>query len=121
MNTNLPPKQIQDSAIGTRLFFDSYGDQPLEFRSVDVDTCIGFFTNNGFENDAAVVISTVLLKQAKIENIPISRILDTMRQLDGLQLSAVVTEILNNNRSPSSTLGFRKSVPALTVIREIRA
>ena len=34
-------------------------------------------------------------------------LLDTLKGLDTLQLSAVVTEVLNYNRSKVSTLGYR--------------
>lgn len=121
MSTNLPPKLIEDSAAATRLFFDTYGEQPLEFNAVDVDACVGFFTGNGFEQDAAIVTSSVLLKQAKIENIPIFRILDSLEQFDGIKLSALVAEILNNNRTVSSTLGYREPVVPTNIARNIHA
>jgi len=107
--TNLPARQIEDSAAGTKLFFDSYGQDPLEFNANDVSASIGFFESKGFANDAALVVSTVLLKQAKIDDTPIFEILDTLKDFNGLQLSQLVGEILNNNRTPTSTLGFRTS------------
>lgn len=121
MSTNLPPKLIEDSAAATRLFFDTYGEQPLEFNAVDVDACVAFFTGNGFEQDAAIVTSSALLKQAKIENIPIFRILDSLQQFGGIKLSALVAEILNNNRTVSSTLGYREPVTPANIIRNIHA
>lgn len=105
--TNLPPRFIEDSAAGTRLFFDTYGQVPLEFPAADVDATISFFRKNGFDEDAALVVSTVILKQAKLDNIPVFKLLDGLNKLDGLQISIVVGEILNNNRTPTSTLGFR--------------
>lgn len=105
--TNLPAIQIEDSAAGTKLFFDSYGQDPLEFAATDVTASIGFFESKGFANDAALVVSTVLLKQAKIDNTPIFEIIDTLQDFNGLQLSQLVGEILNNNRTATSTLGFR--------------
>lgn len=121
MNTNLPAEQIQDSAARTKLFFDTYGDQPLEFNATDVDACIAFFTKNGFELDAATVTSAALLKQAKIENVAIYKILDSLQQVEGLKLSALVAEILNNNRTVSSTLGYRESISPINVTRNIHA
>lgn len=105
--TNLPGNPIEDSAEGTKLFFNTYGENALEFNSNDVNSAVSFFQNKGFEKDAALVVSTVLLKQAKLDNIPIYQILQGLKQFDGLQLSQVVGEILNNNRTPTSTLGFR--------------
>lgn len=119
--TNLPPQEIQDSAAATKLFFDTYGDQPLEFNATDVDACIAFFTKNGFEQDAAIVTATTLLKQSKIENVPIYRILDTLEKIEGIKLSALVAEILNNNRTASSTLGYREPVSSTNITRNIHA
>jgi hypothetical protein len=107
MATNLPPGPNTDSATATKLFFDSYGEQPLEFNSSDVDAAVGFFQSKGFDRDAATTTAITLLKQAKIENQPIFQILDTLKGFNTLQLSALVGEILNNNRPSTSTLGFR--------------
>lgn len=107
MATNLPENSIPDSANATKLFFDSYGQEPLEFNSTDVDASIVFFETKGFDKDAATITAVTLLKQAKIENQPIFQILDTLKGFSNLQLSALVGEILNNNRPSTSTLGFR--------------
>ena len=105
--TNLPPQQIEDSAAGTKLFFDSYGQSPLEFNANDVNVTLAFFENKGFGVESARVLSATLLKQAKLDDTPISKILDSLKGTDQLQLSQLVGEILNNNRAPISTLGFR--------------
>ncbi len=119
--TNLPAKSIEDSAAGTRLFFDSYGQDPLEFNTNDVSATIGFFESKGFDSDAALVVSTVLLKQAKIDDAPIFRLLDTLKGFTSLQLSQLVGEVLNNNRTPTSTLGFRTENVSATQTRNISA
>jgi hypothetical protein len=105
--TNLPYAVPNDSAAGTKLYFDQYGDVPLEFPGADVDAVIGFFKNKGFGEQAAQTTGMVLLKQAKIDSMPVFKLLDTLKNFEGLQLSALVGEILNNNRSNSSTLGFK--------------
>ena len=107
MATNLPTQAATDSAAFTKLFFDSYGQQPLEFLSTDVDSAISFFGSRGFDKDAATITAVTLLKQAKLDNQPIYQILDTLKGFNDLQLSALVGEILNNNRPSTSTLGFR--------------
>lgn len=107
MSTNLPPIVNQDSAAGTKLFFDSYGKIPLEFAANEVEAAIGFFQSKGFDRDAAIVTASALLKQAKLDATPVFKIIDTLKQFTGIQLSALVGEILNNNRPSSSTLGFR--------------
>ena len=97
----------EDSAAATKLFFDSYGKDPLQFNANEVDAAVGFFTARGFDSDAATATAVVLLKQSKIDSVPVFKLLDTLKTLTGIQLSALVGEILNNNRSPISTLGFR--------------
>jgi hypothetical protein len=119
--TNLPARIIQDSAAGTKLFFDNYGQAPLEFNANDVNATIAFFRSKGFELDAAQTVATVLLKQAKLDDTPIFKILDSLSGFDNLGLSQIVGEILNNNRTPTSTLGFRTSDVKPTQIRNIAA
>lgn len=117
--TNLPPVIKEDSAAGTKLFFDNYGQSPLEFNANDVTASVAFFRKKGFDEDAALVVSTVLLKQSKLDNIPIYQLLDSLNQFDGLGLSQLVGEVLNNNRTPTSTLGFRVTGVTTTQARNI--
>jgi len=107
MNTNLPSTVIEDSASATKLFFDEYGQAPLEFSASDVEAAIGFFQNQGFDRDAAEITAMVVLRQAKFENIPVFKLIDQLKGMDGIKLSALVGEILNNNRPSSSALGFK--------------
>ncbi len=119
--TNLPQRAIEDSAAGTKLFFDSYGQEPLEFNSNEVDASIGFFTKRGFDQDTAIVISTAILKQAKLDNVPVFKFLDTLNKFNQLEISTLVGEILNNNRPATSTLGFRTERVIPNQIRNIAA
>ena len=110
MRTNLPPiESSTDSAAKTKLFFDEYGQAPLEFSANEVEAAIGFFMSNGFDRDAAEITSAVVLRQAKLETIPVFQLIDQLKTLDGVKLSAMVAEILNNNRPSSSALGFKAS------------
>ena len=47
--TNLPAKQLTDSAAKTKLFFDTYGTAPLEFNATEVDATIGFLKAEDFQ------------------------------------------------------------------------
>lgn len=116
VQTNLPEKVLQDSGARTKLFFDSYGKEPLSYKVPDIDAAINFFRKKGFSDPATQLSAVVLLKQAKLENIPINQILDTLGALDDLQISALVGEILNNHRPSTSTLGYRN--PAADVNKE---
>ena len=108
MRTNLPPIESgTDSAAKTKLFFDEYGQEPLEFSANDVEAAIGFFMANGFDRDAAEITASVVLRQAKFENMPVFKLIDQLKVMDGVKLSALVGEILNNNRPSSSALGYK--------------
>ena len=106
--TNLPIPEVAAGAEATKVFFENYGTTDLEFNAVDVDATVNFFTSRGFENDAALITAAVILKQAKVDQMPVKELLDTLVTLEGIQLSALIAEILNNNRTPISTLGFRQ-------------
>lgn len=107
MSTNLPIQQLEDSAAGTRLYFERYGEEPLEFPATDVAAAVSFFESAGFDKDAALVTAMTILRQAKLDGTPIFQLLDTLRGFQNIELSQLVGEILNNNRVPTSTLGFR--------------
>jgi len=117
--TNLPAHIKEDSAAGTKLFFDSYGQEPLEFHANEVDGAIGFFTKRGFDQDTAIVIATVMLKQSKLDGVPVFKFLDDLNKFDVTQLSILVGEVLNNNRPATSTLGFRTERVIPNQIRNI--
>lgn len=121
MPTNLPSQQRSDSAEVTKRFFETYTERPLEFNAVDVDSTVTFFESRGFSGDAALTVSGVLLKQAKLDNMPIFQILDSLKDFSGLQLSTLVAEILNNDRTPTSSLGFKQPVVPENKIRNVAA
>lgn len=105
--SSLPGQIKQDSAAGTKLYFGQYGERPLEFGANEVAAAIAFFQSRGFDNDAATLTAQILLQQAKFDGAPVFKLLDTLKTFNGVQISAIVAEILNNNRNSSSSLGFR--------------
>jgi hypothetical protein len=109
--SNLPVPQIQDSAESAKRFFNSYYEESISFPANTIDAAIGFFESRGFEKTAAVSVSSVLLAQSKAENVNVFQLLDTLKGLNELQLSRVVSEILNYNRVRISTLGYREDNP----------
>jgi hypothetical protein len=117
--TNLPATEINDSAARTKLFFDTYGETPLQFNATDVDAAITFFEKKGFGEEAALTTSSALLKQAKLENISIFSVLDELKGLGQIEISALVSEILNNNRPSTSTLGYRQSILSVSKQRNV--
>jgi hypothetical protein len=107
MSNNLPASTITDSSAATKLFFDVYGKQAQEFNAVEIDAGIAFFTAKGFVEEAAVATCLTILKRARADGVPLFKILDTLKLLDGVQLSEVVAKILNADRITTSSLGFR--------------
>ena len=99
----------QDSAYETKEFFDKYFVDSISYPSNQVDAVVGFFEKRGFEKSVAISVSSVFLQQARVDNINVFELLDTLKGIDGRQLSTVVTQVLNLNRSRISTLGFRNT------------
>ena len=105
--TNLPRQPVTDSTAQVKQFLDRYFQASLSFPSNQVDAVIGFFESRDFDLTSAQTIGTVLLQQAKLDDLNVFELLDTLKGLDALQLSAVVTEVINYNRSKISTLGYK--------------
>jgi len=105
--SNLPKSNNNDSAGEVKEFFNQYLTEKTSYPANDVDAVIGFFENRGFEKSSAISTATVLLQQAKIDNVKVFELIDTLKGLDSIQLSNVVTTILNYNRQKISTLGYK--------------
>ena len=102
------PNKSKTSEGNTTEFFDKYFTKKLNFPSNEVDAIIGFFTKRGFDEAAAQSTGTILLEQAKIDNVNIFTLLDTLKGLNDIQLSTVVAEVLNYNRDATSSVGFKR-------------
>lgn len=119
--SNLLSKNVTDSAKATRIFFERYGQVAAVFNSDDVAASIGFFQSRGFEEDVAILTALNILRAAKRDQTPVFRILDTLKAFNGVQLSVVVSRILNQNRLSISALGFRTDAGITeSVARNIR-
>jgi len=105
--SNLPKQSSTDSADKVKTFFDRYFTKELSFAANDVDSVVGFFTKRGFDTVSATSTAVVLLQQAKLDNVKIFKLVETLRGLNDVQLSALVAEVLNYNRDKTSTLGYR--------------
>ena len=101
--------KVQDSAKETKQFFDRYFTKQISLTSTEVDTVVGFFTKRKFTKDAAIAVATIVIQQAKAENKNVFEIIDTLTGLDEVQLSTLVSAILNNNRSKISALGYKNN------------
>jgi hypothetical protein len=107
MSTNLPTPENQDAGRATTLYFNNYGIIPVEFSANEVTAAVSFFESKGFDRDASTSVATVILNQAKTDGLPVYSILDTLKDFNGIQISALVATILNNNRPSTSSLGYK--------------
>lgn len=117
---NLPIKSSDDSARATKLFFEKYGQSTVTFSPNDVYSTLGFFQYKGFQDDAAILTGMAILSKAKKENRPVNAILDTLNTLNGVQLSVIVSTMLNQDRPATSSLGFKTNIAgAESILRNI--
>jgi hypothetical protein len=105
--SNLPKSTTDTSSESVRNFFDKFFLSQVTFPSNQIDAVNGFFLKRGFEDQAARSTAIVLLNQSRLENINPFQLLDTLKNLTDVQLSQVVTEVLNTYRDKRSSLGYR--------------
>ena len=103
------PKKETTSEGRTTEFFDKYFTKKLEFSTNEVDAVVAFFEKRGFDRSAAISTGSILLQQAKLDDIKVFVLLDTLKDFNETKLSAVVAEVLNYNRINTSTLGFKSN------------
>lgn len=94
----------------TTEFFNNFYNLEISYNPSEVDAVIGYFLKRGFEKTAAINTASVLLQQAKIDELNVQQLLDTLKGVDEVQLSLIVAQILNFNREKTSVLGFRDEV-----------
>jgi hypothetical protein len=108
--TNLPPKNQDDldktiTKLTTYTYQEDYQFDPSEY-----DAAIAFFVRRGFSRTSAESTAYVILSQAKIDNIKSQEVLDKLSGITDVQLSEILTIILNANRYKSSKLGVRQTL-----------
>lgn len=120
--TNLPQKE-KDRLQKTidSLTVDQYVE-PYQFNVNDYDTTVGFFVKRGFDRQPAEETAYILLQQSKIDSVPVGQILDLLTNASPVQLSELITVILNANRFKTSRLGVRNTKASKDVVsRNIKA
>ena len=108
--TNLPPKDSDSINETIQKLTTSNYQTEYEMNSSDYDACIAFFVKRGFKRASAESTAYVILAQAKIDNISPQEILDKLNNASEIQLSELITLILNANRYKSSRLGVRQTL-----------
>lgn len=110
MSTNLPTAKTTDSSTIVRQFFDKYYQYPVSFPAAEIDAVIAFFQKRGFDIDSARTVSIVMLNQARIDNIAVFQLLDSLKAINDQQLNQIIVQVLNAYREKTSLLGYRTSV-----------
>lgn len=105
-------KPVVDSTSSTKLeltpeYFNNYYNLEISYNPGEVDAVIGYFLKRGFERTAAINTASVLLQQARIDELNVQQLIDTLKGVTDVQLSLIVAQILNFNRSKTSVLGFK--------------
>mgnify|MGYP000064699481 CR=1 FL=1 len=88
-------------------YFNNFYNLEISYNPSEVDAVIGYFLKRGFERVSAINTASVLLQQAKIDDLNVQELLDTLKGVTEVQLSLIVAQILNFNREKTSVLGFR--------------
>ena len=89
-------------------YYKNFFELDINYNPEEVDATIGYFLKRGFDKVAAINTASVLLQQAKIDNLNVQQLLDTLTGVTDVQLSVIVAQILNINRSKTSAIGFAK-------------
>jgi hypothetical protein len=104
MANNLPSN---NSTGDVKQFFDKFFVHEITFPSNQIDAVVGFFLKHGFDPESARSTGIVLLNQARLDNVNVFQLVDTLKKLNEVQLSQVVAQILNSYREKTSLLGYR--------------
>jgi hypothetical protein len=118
---NIPQStKVQDSSQETLKVFDAYTTAPLNIDSATFDAMSGFFSSRGFGEDSARSMSYIIIKQALLDNYKPFQLIETMKGLTDVEISGLITEILNYNRFKTSSLGTASPfTPSEEVARNI--
>lgn len=104
MLSNLPVAMSSlDSATKE---FQSFSASQIEVNPTILAAITGFFNSKGFNEISSETIASIIYTQSKNDGYNPMQILDTLKTLEDVELSALISEILNYNRFKSSNLGI---------------
>ena len=107
--SNLPQKLRDNLQKTADTLVDNNYKERFEFSQNDLDATVGFFVKRGFARQPAEDTAYIILQQAKIDSVPVAQILDQLTYANPVQLSELISTILNANRYKSSRLGVRNT------------
>lgn len=105
--SNLPQKDKDSLAKTIDNLTNTQYTEKFQINQNDLDAAIGFFVKRGFDRQPAEETAYVILQQAKIDSVSPQSILDALTKASPVQLSELITVILNANRYKTSRLGVR--------------
>ena len=92
-------------------YYKNFYETDIAYNPEEIDATIGYFLKRGFDKVAAINTASVILQQAKIDKLNVQQLLDTLSGVTDVQLSVIVAQILNINRSKTSAIGFVRPPP----------
>ena len=107
--TNLPQKDKDSLDKTIKKLTETDRVESFQFNQNDLDIAIGFFVKRGFDRQPAEETAYIILQQAKIDSVNPQAILDELTKANPVQLSELITIVLNANRYKTSKLGVRNS------------
>lgn len=88
---------------------DKYFQKEITFPAEQIDAVQSFFLKRGFDETPTRSLTIVLLNQALIDQVDVFQLLDKLKGLTDIQLTQVITDVLNAYRDRTSILGFKQS------------
>ena len=108
--TNLPPKEKDNLDKTIEKLTTTNYQENFQFNVGEYDAAVAFFVKRGFARSSAESTAYVILSQAKIDSINPQELLDKLTRASPVQLSELITIVLNANRYKSSRLGVRQTL-----------
>ena len=116
---SIPVTQKEKSKTDlTPEYFNNFYNIEISYNASEIDAVIGYFLKRGFEKTSAINTASVLLQQAKIDELNVQELIDTLKGVTDVQLSLIVAQILNINRDKTSVLGFRDAFSQINLFEQ---
>jgi len=103
--TNLGVKKTDPESLVD--YLAGFNGDRYQFAAGEYDAVTGFFENKGFSELNSQSLAYILLRQSRIDNVPVFQILDSLAKTTTLELNELLSEIINLNRFKTSVLGFK--------------
>lgn len=115
-NINYTGPEVKPSNLGVQKkdsqsvidYLAGFNGDVYSFNAGEYDAVIAFFNGKDFDRTSSETLAYIILRQSRIDNVPVFQILDNFNDLSVLELNEVIAEIINLNRYKTSVLGFRQ-------------